>query len=273
MADIQSEAKFIWNIIKFFLSLPVTLVMILLKKKEFGELFTPIKEAWEFFWEAKTTAVLIVLNIVIFFGVIILVVSGVLSETFIDQFLVNHPGDIFEFKFIPLLGSIFFHGGIAHLFGNMLVLLILGRVVEKHFGTGKMLLFYFGAGIISSVGDSVIRHLMGDTIGGVGASGAISGLASTAMLISPFSFTFLLFGLPIPIFLVAWIFVANDVSGLIAPVAGDNVGHIAHLAGFFATMILAFFMSSEEKQKMLKGLLINAAMLIVMGVLWWFFVK
>ncbi|MBU0461913.1 MAG: rhomboid family intramembrane serine protease [Nanoarchaeota archaeon] len=273
MAEVESEAKFIWKIIKFFLLFPITLVLVLFKKKEVGALFEPIKDAWLFFWQAKVTASLIIINIMLYFTIVLLLILGVIPEHFVEAYFINHPGDIFQFKIIPLFGSMFFHAGLAHLFGNMLILLILGRVVEKHFGAVKAFAIYMTAGLISGIGDSVIRHFMNDNIGAVGASGAISGFASAAMLISPFALTFLIFGIPIPIFVVAWLFLASDIAGMINPNPADNVGHIAHLAGFFAIMITALFLESEDRKRLLKGLIINIATLVILALLWFFLIR
>ncbi|MFQ5474574.1 MAG: rhomboid family intramembrane serine protease [Candidatus Nanoarchaeia archaeon] len=264
MGEIESEAMFFWKIFKFLFLLPFTLIQILFKKKEPGDLFGPAKEVWIFFWEAKVTACLIMINIFAFFAIILFV-----PEQMINVYFINHPGDIFKGNIFSLLGSVFFHGGLAHLFGNMLVLFVLGRVVEKHFGAIKMFTMYLAAGLISSIADSMIRFSVGDLVGSVGASGAISGMASAAMLVAPFTFTFILFGLPVPIFAVSWLFVASDVLGLIQPVE-DNVGHIAHLAGFTSIMIISLFLSTEDKHKLLKGLFINLALLAVTALLWFF---
>src|SRR5437016_9352657 len=48
--------------------------------------------------------------------------------------------------FLPLVTSMFLHGGWLHLLGNMLFLYVFGDNVEDRFGHGKYLLFYFLAG-------------------------------------------------------------------------------------------------------------------------------
>jgi len=64
------------------------------------------------------------------------------------------------------------------------------------------------------------------------------------------------FGIPLPIVVLGWIAMFADITGLIAPIPGDNVGHIAHLAGFFAITVLVFIFNRRDKDIKF-GLLVN----------------
>lgn len=104
----------------------------------------------------------------------------------ISIYFIATPG---EFEPINWVLSTFFHGSGAHLLSNLFFLLLLGRVVENRVGKARWLLFYFMAGLLSVLGDATVRGLiLGDRTPIVGASGAISGLASAATLLSPFRF-------------------------------------------------------------------------------------
>ena len=72
------------------------------------------------------------------------------------------------------LASIFLHGGLLHLAGNMLFLWIFGDNVEHRMGCLPFLVAYLGTGLASVGGDMLIRW--GSGIPSVGASGAISGV-------------------------------------------------------------------------------------------------
>ena len=126
-----------------------------------------------------------------------------------------------------------------------------------------MLFIFFGSAILS---DLIAGAVFGQ--GGIGASGAISGLIAAAMIINPFYWTFVL-GIPIPIILVGWIAVFTDISGLINPVA-DNIGRIAHLGGFFATSLVIYFMDKRDV-KIKRGFLINTITFIVAVLMYFFF--
>jgi membrane associated rhomboid family serine protease len=281
MEDVESESKHVWKIIKDLLLLPVTLVLVLLRKKKFLDLLNPIKNIWNFFWDAKVVAILILLNVAVFAFFMIDNLTGnnitglhdeKAFEDFADKYLASGPQSIREWNFIPFFASWFMHGSIAHLLGNMLALFILGRVVEKNFGAPKTLMIYIISGFISEAAD-IALHFNQLDYHAIGASGAISGIASAAMLVQPFSFTYFILGLPIPIFIIAWLQLWSDITGVFNPDPTSNIAHIAHLGGFFAIAVIAFFLSKEEKGKLKKGLLINLGTLVLVAAAWWFFFR
>ena len=143
-------------------------------------------------------------------------------------------------NFFPLITAGFLHANLLHISGNMLALFIFGRVVERKLGSGKTLLVYFGALILSGVFTSIIHFLiLGDNTPGLGASGAIMGLISTAILLEPWYLTYeLLF--PLPIMVVGWLAIFADISGILNPVE-DGIGHFAHLGGFISISLLMWF--------------------------------
>jgi len=75
-----------------------------------------------------------------------------------------------------LLTSMFLHANPAHLFGNVLFLLIFGTSLEEQVSVRKWLVVYFSSGLAGSV---AFLFLGGDAVG-VGASGAIWGLLGAA---------------------------------------------------------------------------------------------
>jgi membrane associated rhomboid family serine protease len=178
--------------------------------------------------------------------------------------LVMQPEHLWNLNLLPMAASWFLHASVAHLLGNLLFLFLFGRIVERHFGTARFLLIYFGSAIVSDV----ISSLAGQ--GGIGASGAIAGLISAAILIEPFYITFIV-GIPLPIILVGWLAIFADVMGILNPVPGDNVGHFAHLGGYIAISILIFLFNAEERGKMLKGLITNMIFVlsyVLLSVFW-----
>jgi len=74
------------------------------------------------------------------------------------------------------LTSMFLHANPAHLFGNILFLLIFGTSLEEQVSTRSWLETYFSSGLVGNV---VFLFLGGDAIG-VGASGAVWGLLGAA---------------------------------------------------------------------------------------------
>lgn len=263
MEDINSESKFLWKIILRILMLPITFVMVLFGKKEFKELFEPIRLFFLFMFEAKFTIILIIANVIIFIW------SSFLDEATINL-LISYPSDLLSLRAYTLITSGFLHANITHLLGNMLALFIFGRVVERRLGVGKTVLVYFGALIISGVFSSAIDLLTGSNIPGLGASGAIMGLVAAAILLDPFYFTYELI-LPLPIMFVGWLTIYADILGILNPVE-DGIGHFAHLGGFLSITILLFLLSTEDKHVLKKGFYINIFSLIFFVVIYYLFI-
>jgi membrane associated rhomboid family serine protease len=229
----------------------------------------PFSETIRFFFEAKFTAFMIIANILIFFVINILTNLEIISIDFITNYFVSSPSDFLSFNIIPIIGSWFMHANLAHLFSNMLFLFILGRIVEREIGIFYTTLIYFGSAIISSIFNSFI-HLafLGSDPLGLGASGAIAGLASVAMLLDPLYLTHLVAGLPVPIFIVSWTFLASDLLGVLRPLPEDSIGHYAHLGGFFSIALLVFLFDKKDKNKLRKGLIFNIITIIVLLIIY-----
>jgi membrane associated rhomboid family serine protease len=242
---IESESRFVLKQLLFILKLPILLILIIFRKKESTELFEPLLELWKFIFQPKVTVFLIILNVIVF----IIEIFFMSPEMF--DLLIMKPSDLFSFNFVPIISSWFLHGSIAHLLGNMLFLYIFGRIVELHFGSIKMFCIYFGSAIISDIVSSFAGQ------GGIGASGAIAGLISASILIDPFYLTYLIIGIPIPVSIIGLGAIFADITGILHPNPGDNIGHFAHLGGYIAISILLFLLSKEEKHKMKVGFFIN----------------
>jgi membrane associated rhomboid family serine protease len=189
---------------------------------------------------------------------------------FARQYLLDGPANLMRLNLFPFVANWFVHLSWGHLIGNMIALLILGRVVEKNFGAWKFSLIYFGSGIVSGLVDDLV-HIGDMHYFASGASGAIAGLASAAMLIEPFFFV-CIFVVPIPVFVFGWLQLYTDITGVLSP-ADSGVANFAHLGGFFAITILAFFLSKQEKSKLWKGLLINIATFAVLALAWYVAVR
>ncbi len=263
MAEIRSESKFIWKFIWQIIITPITLLFILFRKKEAKELFRPFIDLGKFIFEPKVTFFIIVINVIIF------IASLFFSEALFNT-LVNYPSDLFSKRWYTLFTAGFLHASLGHLLGNVLGIFLFGRVVEKALGPLKTALIYLGALLISSLFSSIIYlFIFQDNTGGLGASGALMGLVSAAILLSPFYITYELI-IPLPIMIVGWIAIYADISGIISP-AQDNIGHLAHLGGFLSIALLVFFLGAEDKGKLKKGLWINLGSL-VLGVLLYFLI-
>ena len=152
--------------------------------------------------------------------------------------------------FLDVLRSMFFHGGWAHLVGNMTFLWIFGRNVENYFGSRRFLAFYLFWGFAAAFAETVINS--GLCVPMVGASGAIAGVLGSYLILYPgsrvrdmiifFRFFPRFFDLPALIVLGYW-FVLQLFNGFLslgANTLGGGVAFFAHIGGFVAGLLLAF---------------------------------
>jgi membrane associated rhomboid family serine protease len=156
---------------------------------------------------------------------------------------------------VALFTSLFLHGGLMHLIGNMLFLWIYGDNVEHRLGRVAFLVLYVLTGV-----SATLFHTTFDAdspLPLVGASGAISGVLGFYFLWFPHNQVRLLF-LLFPFFLNVVAVPARIVLGfyLIADnllpflvmrgIQGGGVAHGAHIGGFLAGLGVAWFMDRRE---------------------------
>jgi membrane associated rhomboid family serine protease len=169
---------------------------------------------------------------------------------------------------LDFVRSMFFHGGWAHLLGNMLYLWIFGDNIEDRLGRLLYLVLYFTSGVVAALAQVFIDP--NSEIPLVGASGAIAGvLGSYAVMFPGVRVRGLIFlgifsqiaEFPALVVLGFW-FVMQLFSGLVslgAPVAvSGGVAFFAHVGGFITGAVLTWvFMSMvpqpppEERREML----------------------
>lgn len=145
--------------------------------------------------------------------------------------------------------SMFMHGSVDHLFGNMLYLYIFGDNVEDVLGHSKYIVFY----ILSGIGASLVHIITLPPyeiywlVPAVGASGAISGVLGAYMLVHPrvrvkvLTFTwygYIVIRVPAYYFIFLW-FLYQLYAGAYA-LAGvrSGIAFFAHIGGFITGVIL-----------------------------------
>jgi len=137
-----------------------------------------------------------------------------------------------------LLTSMFLHGGIMHIIGNMLFLWIFGDNMEDAFGHLGFLVFYLAAGIGADLAQVAAAPL--SQIPTVGASGAIAGVLGGYLLLYPRArvdilFIFIVFFkvIPVPAWLMLGLwFLFQVLDGSTTNVAQGGVAYWAHAGGF-----------------------------------------
>lgn len=147
--------------------------------------------------------------------------------------------------FFTLLTSIFMHGGIAHIAGNMWFLWIFGDNIENDLGRWRYLAFYLLCGILASLAH-VLLSAWGESaqIPSLGASGAISGVMGAYLVLHPKRRVTVLMVrvvMDVPGYVAVGIwFVFQIISGLgVLGGMQSGVAYGAHIGGFVAGMALA----------------------------------
>jgi len=174
------------------------------------------------------------------------VIQPVTGQRFLMPGLQPTPFSVY----LTLITSMFMHGGIAHIFGNMLFLWIFGDNVEDRMGHLRYLIFYLICGVLSSLAHvytsvAFVTDPSSLLIPSLGASGAISGVLGGYILLYPTKrVTVILFrfltDVPAYVAIGVW-FGFQLISGLGMLGAGSQQGGVAyaaHIGGFIAGLVL-----------------------------------
>ncbi len=160
--------------------------------------------------------------------------------------------------FLPVLTSMFLHGGWLHLIFNMWALWIFGDNVEDRLGHAWYLLFYLICGVAAALFHTLLNA--NSIVPTVGASGAIAGVMGAYFLLYPRARVLTL----VPLFFVfcvwlpAWVvlgywFVAQFISGAATSIAvhgggSSGIAFWAHVGGFLAGMLLIKLFPSRARR-------------------------
>ena len=132
--------------------------------------------------------VLIAVNVAVFTAMLL---AGQRAEMLMDHFgfiparLLNPA----SFGFTPveaaltLLTSLFIHGGIVHLFGNMIYLWVFGGLVEDVLGHLRYFFFFITCGVVGSITHTLFFPQ--SAIPSIGASGCIAGILGAFLVLRP----------------------------------------------------------------------------------------
>jgi rhomboid family protein len=131
---------------------------------------------------------LVIVNIAIFVGMLFM---GDRAEILMDRLgfipaRLLHPA-LFGYAWwevvVTLVTSLFIHGGLVHLFGNMIYLWVFGGLVEDVLGHVRYLLFFVVAGAFGSLAHTAL--FPDSTIPSIGASGSIAGILGAFLVLRP----------------------------------------------------------------------------------------
>ncbi|RXM42471.1 rhomboid family intramembrane serine protease [Flavobacterium sp. YO64] len=139
-----------------------------------------------------------------------------------------HVGSIRAGEQIRMLSSGFLHVDMMHLIFNMLTLWFFAPVVLQWLGTFSFVLVYFGSLIFGSL-LTMLFHKNDYNYRAVGASGAVTGVLYSAILLQPDMMLGIFFVIPMPAYLFGILYLLYSIYGMRAK--NDNIGHTAHFGG------------------------------------------
>ena len=155
----------------------------------------------------------------------------------------EHPEAVWTY-----VTSIFAHSpvGLWHIAFNSIALYFFGPIVEKKLGSKRFVILFIGSGIIASVGSVGISLLLGQSMTGLGASGAVLGVLGVLTILNPDLRVLLFFAIPMPLWvlttgvaLVSIFFIASGSPGAF------SVGHAAHLFGLLAGLVYGQYLKQQ----------------------------
>ena len=222
----------------------------------------PLRDANPSSTRPVVTVTLIVLNVIVFLFELALSDQG-LEQLFFTMGLVPAKVALFPVSpdvsavdaFLPFLSSMFLHGDIWHILGNMWFLWIFGDNIEDRLGRARYLFFYLICGV--GAGVTHMAFNWGSPIPTIGASGAVAGVLGAYMLLYPrhkvltliplfFFITWI--ELPAVVVLLYW-FVIQFFSGAASLGAGGSGGVAwwAHVGGFALGMALVKLLAPPSR--------------------------
>jgi membrane associated rhomboid family serine protease len=169
-------------------------------------------------------------------------------------------------RWITPFTSMFMHGSLLHLGGNMLFLWIFGNNVEDAMGRVKFVIFYLLGGLAAIVAQTVTDTDV--TIPTVGASGAVAAILGAYLLLHPRARVvtviflvvfFTIIEIPAMAFLLIWLvqqlfFASLEFAQPTADGQGGGVAYFAHIGGFvFGLALIKVFARRKREERPLFG--------------------
>ncbi|WP_427874522.1 rhomboid family intramembrane serine protease [Flavobacterium sp. MMS24-S5] len=174
-----------------------------------------------------------------------------------------HVGSIRSGEQIRMLSSGFLHVDMMHLIFNMLTLYFFAPVVLNWLGNFSFILVYFGSLIFGSL-LTMLFHKNDYSYRAVGASGAVTGVLYSAILLQPDMMLGIFFVIPMPAYIFGILYLLYSIYGMKAK--NDNIGHTAHFGGAIGGYLITLIkMPSLLTDHTLMVILLAIPILILFG--------
>jgi membrane associated rhomboid family serine protease len=159
--------------------------------------------------------------------------------------------ELLPYNILTVFTSMFVHGGVLHVLGNMLYLWIFGKNVESTLGHAKFTAFYLTSGLAAAAAQFSFDP--SSAVPMIGASGAVSGILGAYLLLFPtarvktliFVVVFITtVEIPAVLLLTIWFFMQIAFS------QSEGVAWFAHIGGFvFGLLTVKAFTLGTGRQR------------------------
>ncbi|CAM4054157.1 rhomboid family intramembrane serine protease [Flavobacterium antarcticum] len=153
-----------------------------------------------------------------------------------------HIGSIRAGEQIRMFSSAFLHADVTHLFFNMFTLYFFAPVVIAHLGELTFVLIYITSLIFGNL-LTLYLHKNDLNYRAIGASGAVTGILYSAILLQPDMMLGIFFIIPMPAYLFGIIYLLYSIYGMRAK--NDNIGHTAHFGGAIGGYVFTIIKQPE----------------------------
>lgn len=146
----------------------------------------------------------------------------------------------------------FVHSGMRHILFNMLILLFVGRSLERLIGSWEFLLYYLLTGALGGLLSVVIYLFMGVNVLLVGASGSLYAVLLAFAVYFPNARFFIYGIIPVKSTHLILIYMAINIFPLITSGGRGGIAYLTHLFGF---LFGAIYLRVRHNQRPLKTIL------------------
>lgn len=189
---------------------------------------------------------------------------GFKNDIFFEKYRF-HIGSIKAGDYYRLLSSGFLHVNTTHILFNMFTFYFFVNIVVGILGTNSFLLLFIGSLLTGNL-FGYYFHYKDNYYSAVGASGAVTGVLFSSLLLYP-EIELMLFLIPIPIpgYLFGIVYLLYTLYGM--KTQNDNIGHTAHFGGAVGGIVITLFLMPSVIYKSIFMLSILSFALIIAGVL------
>jgi len=153
-----------------------------------------------------------------------------------------HIGSIRAGEQVRMFSSAFLHADMGHLFFNMLTLYFFAPVVVGYLGEISFVLIYISSLLVGNL-LTLYLHKNDLSYRAIGASGAVTGILYSAILLQPDMMLGIFFIIPMPAYLFGIIYLLYSIYGMRAK--NDNIGHTAHFGGAIGGYVFTIIKQPE----------------------------